>query len=200
MTSARGIAAACRRRLTLCVLIGAGMINVAAIGAGGLIGASGPARAEPPAVVDRQSIVRSLQPGPQPQAGLTRSLVVAPRRTPAAGHKVILDIRFASDSDRLSEAAHGQLAELGAALNSPELGQSRFLIAGYTSASGGAQHNQRLSEARARSVRRYLLEHFHVAPQRIESTGFGAARPLPDFPPNALQQRRVEISALPPAS
>jgi OOP family OmpA-OmpF porin len=151
----------------------------------------------PPTVVDSQSIVRSLRPA----ATMTRGLVVAPRTAEGgAMHKVTLDIRFASDSDHLTEAAHAQLAQLGAALNSPDLARARFLIAGHTSASGAPEHNRRLSEARARAVRSYLLERFKIAPERIEATGFGSSRPLPDYPANALQQRRVEISTLPPAS
>ena len=170
--------------------------------------ATGTALADPPSVVDTQSIVRSLR-GPAP---LTRGLVVAPRAPAgadpagAAGtaanagageRKVTLDIRFANDSDRLTSAAHAQLAQLGAALNSPELVRSRFLIAGHTSATGSAAHNLRLSEARARAVRAYLLDRFQIAADRIEATGYGSSRPLPDFPASALQQRRVEISALP---
>jgi OOP family OmpA-OmpF porin len=157
---------------------------------------AGAAVAGPPAVVDSQSIVRSLR---SPSSG-TRGLVVAPRAAPGTERKVTLDIRFANDSDLLTEAAHAQLAELGAALNSPELAQTRFLIAGHTSATGGAEHNRRLSESRARSVRSYLLQRFNIAPNRIEATGLGAMQLLPNFPPDALQQRRVEISTLPPAS
>ncbi len=161
-----------------------------------LVSACGAAVAQPPAVLDSQSIVRSLRPAP---AG-TRSLVVAKRETRDGERKVNLDIRFANDSDRLTAEAHAQLAELGAALSSPELAHARFLIAGHTSATGAAEHNQRLSESRARTVRGYLLQRFKIAPERIEATGFGASRPLPGFSPNALQQRRVEISTLAPAS
>jgi outer membrane protein OmpA-like peptidoglycan-associated protein len=168
------------------------------------------ARAEPPpTVVDSQSIVRGLTA----PAAATRGFEVAPRVTaggasggasgsasPGASHKINLDIRFASDSDRLTSAATAQLAQLGSALTSPQLAHSRFLIAGHTSATGSSQHNQRLSVARAQSVRSYLIEHFNIAADRIEATGYGSSRPLPDFPPGALQQRRVEISTLPPAS
>jgi outer membrane protein OmpA-like peptidoglycan-associated protein len=165
-----------------------------------LIAVGGSASAEPPAVVDSQSIVRILRPAP-PTTPATRSLIVAPR-TEAGGrhdsHKVSLDIRFAHDSDRLSDAAHAQLTELGAALNSSELAQRRFLIAGHTSASGAPQYNQRLSEARARAVRNYLMQRFSIAPQRLETAGFGSSQPLPGVPPSAEQQRRVEISTLPP--
>lgn len=159
---------------------------------------AGAAFGEPPAVLDSQSIVRSLRPPAPVTRGLSRGLVVAPRTAPAP--KVNLDIHFANDSDQLTAAAHKQLAELGAALSSPELAHARFLIAGHTSASGAPEHNRRLSESRARSVRSYLLQRYKIAPDRIEATGFGSSRPLPDVPPNALQQRRVEISTLPPAS
>ena len=162
----------------------------------------------PPTVVDSQSIVRGLTA----PAAATRGFEVAPRVTaggispgsggtsPGTAHKINLDIRFASDSNRLTASAEAQLAQLGTALNSPQLAHSRFLIAGHTSATGSPEHNQRLSVGRAQSVRSYLIEHFNVAPDRIEATGYGSSRPLPNFPPGALQQRRVEISTLLPAS
>jgi outer membrane protein OmpA-like peptidoglycan-associated protein len=155
-----------------------------------LLGVGAALAEPPPTLVDTQRIIQSLQPSSSADA---RSLRVVPRR-------VTLDIRFANDSDRLTAAARSQLTELGTALASPQLADARFLIAGHTTATGAPEHNQRLSEARARAVRTYLLEHFHIAPARLETIGFGAARPLPDFPPNALEQRRVELSTLPPAS
>jgi outer membrane protein OmpA-like peptidoglycan-associated protein len=163
-----------------------------------LAGGWGAAADTPPPVVDSQSIVRSLTP----HTVATRGLVIE-AKTPAGAEpgggsaRVNLDIRFASDSDVLTGAAQAQLAQLGQALSSPELARSHFLIAGHTSATGSPTHNQHLSESRARSVRAYLIAHFKIAPERIAATGYGSSRPLPDFPPAALQQRRVEISALP---
>ncbi len=153
------------------------------------------ALADPPAtVVDSQRIIRSLQATPSAN---TRGLVVAQRPATGDNHRISLDIRFANDSDQLTDAAHSQLAELGAALTSPELAHTRFLIAGHTSATGAAEHNQRLSESRARAVRSYLVTHYHIEAERLASVGYGAAHPLPDFPAAALEQRRVEISTLP---
>ncbi len=153
--------------------------------------------AAPPTVIDSQTIIRGLQP----HTSGTRSLVVAPRGGAggAAGgeRKMILDIRFANNSNRLTQAAHAQLTQLGEALKSPELGSSRFLIAGHTSSTGSPEHNLRLSAARAESVRGYLVKRFNIAPGRIEAKGFGASQPLPDVAPEALEQRRVEISTLP---
>jgi OmpA-OmpF porin, OOP family len=155
----------------------------------------------PPSTIDSGTIVRSLLPA----HGTTRGLQIegkSPADEPAGGGsgKINLDIRFGNDSDHLTQAAQAQLAALGGALISPQLSHARFMIAGHTSATGSAAHNQKLSEARARSVRSYLVEHFHIAPGRIEATGYGSSRPLADFPPNALQQRRVEIITLPPTS
>jgi len=155
----------------------------------------------PPTIVDSQSIVRSLSAPAVSTRGFEVGAKVAAGTEASGGmQQITLDIRFASDSDQLTPAAQAQLVQLGNALSSPELAHSRFLIAGHTSATGSAQHNQRLSEARARSVRSYLLERFHIAPGRIEATGYGSSRPLPNFPPGALQQRRVEISTLPSTS
>jgi len=153
------------------------------------------ALADPAAtVIDSQHIIHSLSSAPTSN---TRGLVVAERPAAADTHRISLDIHFANNSDRLTDAAHAQLAELGSALTAPELAHSRFLIAGHTSATGAAERNQRLSESRARAVRSYLLEHFRIEPERLTSVGYGAAHPLPDFPPSALEQRRVEISTLP---
>jgi outer membrane protein OmpA-like peptidoglycan-associated protein len=155
----------------------------------------------PPTLIDSNAIVRSLKPAPQM---MKRGFEVEgkPAAPADAGGgsgsgKINLDIRFGNDSDRLTQATQTQLSALGAALTSPDLAGARFLIAGHTSATGSAEHNQKLSEGRARSVRAYLIEHFHIAPKRIDATGYGSSRPLPDFPPAALQQRRVEIITLP---
>lgn len=153
------------------------------------------ALADPPAtVIDSQRIIHSLQATPSSN---TRGLVVAARPAVEDTPRISLDIRFANNSDRLTDATHAQLTELGSALTAPQLAHTRFLIAGHTSATGAAARNQRLSESRARAVRSYLVEHFHIEPERLTSVGYGAAHPLPDFPPSALEQRRVEISTLP---
>ena len=153
------------------------------------------ASADTPPVIDAQSIIHSLE-GPPPE---TRGIVVGPRHAPA-GRKIDLQIPFDSGSARISAGAVGQLRQLGTALSAPALGGTRFLIAGHTSATGSAERNQRLSESRARSVRDYLLRQFQIAPGRLDTAGFGASHPLPDFRPEADQQRRVEISTIPPVA
>ena len=160
-----------------------------------------PGEEPPPAVIDSNTIIRSLEPS---SAVTARGLQIEPN-TAAAGDtggsgKITLDIRFGNNSDQLTPASEAQLGALGGALASPQLAGARFLIAGHTSATGSAEHNRKLSEARAQAVRTYLIKHFQLAPGRIEAAGYGSSRPLPNFAPNAVQQRRVEVVALPPNS
>jgi outer membrane protein OmpA-like peptidoglycan-associated protein len=67
-------------------------------------------------------------------------------------------------------------------------------VYGHTDNVGGAQSNQKLSEDRAASVKSYLLSK-GLAAQRMESKGFGPAKPIADNSTSAgrAQNRRVQI-------
>lgn len=67
-------------------------------------------------------------------------------------------------------------------------------VYGHTDNVGGAQSNQALSEARANSVKSYLLSK-GLSSQRIEAKGFGPSNPIADNATAAgrAQNRRVQI-------
>ncbi|MBI4274751.1 MAG: OmpA family protein [Rhizobiales bacterium] len=73
-------------------------------------------------------------------------------------------------------------------------------IEGHTDGRGGDQYNQKLSERRADSVRRWLVE--AGVTTRMSSRGFGKARPIApnakpdgsDLPEGRQKNRRVEIT------
>jgi outer membrane protein OmpA-like peptidoglycan-associated protein len=74
----------------------------------------------------------------------------------------------------------------------PEI--KRVSIEGHTDDRGGDKHNLDLSDRRAKSVRRWMIEH-GIAPERLEAHGFGETRPVVD---NRASQgratnRRVEF-------
>jgi outer membrane protein OmpA-like peptidoglycan-associated protein len=50
-------------------------------------------------------------------------------------------------------------------------------IAGYTSASGTEEYNQRLSERRARAVEDYLIKEGVITPDKLSMIGYGKTRP-----------------------
>jgi OOP family OmpA-OmpF porin len=65
---------------------------------------------------------------------------------------------------------------------------------GHTDSTASAEYNQRLSEARARAVRDYLIRQ-GVAPERIRTQGFGETRPAAtnDTLEGRALNRRVEL-------
>jgi OmpA-OmpF porin, OOP family len=54
---------------------------------------------------------------------------------------------------------------------------ARIRIAGYTSAAGTEEHNQKLSERRAESVRRYLVDEGVIGADRLTMVGYGESNP-----------------------
>jgi len=55
--------------------------------------------------------------------------------------------------------------------------KARVRIAGYTSAAGTDEYNQKLSERRANAVREYLINEKIVSPARLTEIGYGEANP-----------------------
>lgn len=77
--------------------------------------------------------------------------------------------------------------------------QSTYVnIGGHTDSIGSDAVNQRLSEARATTVADYLVQR-GVAPQRIQTRGFGKSQPVAsnDTEEGRARNRRVEINLVP---
>jgi outer membrane protein OmpA-like peptidoglycan-associated protein len=67
-------------------------------------------------------------------------------------------------------------------------------VRGYTDSTDSLEHNQKLSEARAKAVRDYLIKQ-GIAPERIRAKGFGPTQPVAsnDTAEGRTQNRRVEL-------
>ena len=73
----------------------------------------------------------------------------------------------------------------------------RIRIEGYASSEGGAKHNLKLSDDRAKSVMKYLTDH-GIAQSALSALGYGVEHPLAD---NGTEEgreknRRVEFTIL----
>ena len=102
-------------------------------------------------------------------------------------------INFATNSDRIvGDISFQIMDEIVAVLASHESVEVR--VEGHTDAQGSAQHNLRLSQARADSVRAYLVEH-GVDTSRLISVGFGEEVPIEDnsTTEGRAANRRVEF-------
>jgi outer membrane protein OmpA-like peptidoglycan-associated protein len=84
------------------------------------------------------------------------------------------DTHFAYNKSTLTDEAKMVLDKNVEALK--ENPKTKVRMAGYTSAKGTEDSNQRLSEERANSVRNYLVEK-GISPRRITIVGYGRTKP-----------------------
>jgi outer membrane protein OmpA-like peptidoglycan-associated protein len=120
-----------------------------------------------------------------------------PAQVTAASLSTLGDLRitFRSGSAEMTAQGKAEAKSFASALALPALSRRRFEIAGHTDASGSAQHNLTLSQARAESVRNYLVGN-GVDPSRLEAKGYGSDDlALPNAPLDP-RNRRVEARSL----
>jgi outer membrane protein OmpA-like peptidoglycan-associated protein len=118
---------------------------------------------------------------------------VAPEASKHTEPAVSMQLTFAFNSDKLSPQAEHTLDNLGKALQGEELKADVFRIEGHTDSKGSNAYNQRLSERRAQSVARYLVERFRIESKRLQSVGKGEDAPLNPNDPENPENRRVQI-------
>jgi outer membrane protein OmpA-like peptidoglycan-associated protein len=129
-----------------------------------------------------------------------RSLSLADRDHVAAIVKerpaVDLEIYFDYNSAKITDQAVPQLTSLGRTLAAPEFKDSVILVGGHTDAKGSDPYNQALSERRAESVKRFLVEKFHLTAANLVTAGYGRQDPKNATDLFAAENRRVQIGNL----
>lgn len=113
---------------------------------------------------------------------------------PAPPASISMQIQFAFNSDRIEGASATTMSNLAAALKSDELKGRTFQVVGHTDGVGSANYNMRLSQMRAASVKRFLVDQ-GVQAGRLSASGTGANNLLNKSDPSAAENRRVEIVA-----
>src|SRR5690606_19880358 len=109
--------------------------------------------------------------------------------------KSILHINFDTDKATLKPDGLETVIEISKVLkNNPEL---KIAINGYTDNSGNKEHNQKLSENRALSVKNEIAK-AGIPSDRLTSNGYGQESPLADNNTHEgkTQNRRVELVKL----
>ncbi len=163
----------------------------------------------------RKPLTRGLSVGPQTQTDpaafaaegqfvqkfrnrATRSLSAAEREEIAAvvkdKPKIDLEINFDYNSANISARSLPSVQALGRALSNPDLKGSTFVVAGHTDAAGGDTYNQDLSERRADSIKRYLVEKFGIAGTDLVTVGYGKTKLKDPANPLAEVNRRVQVA------
>jgi outer membrane protein OmpA-like peptidoglycan-associated protein len=140
---------------------------------------------------------------PGPSAGAAPAAPAAAAGPPSAapsddttGSGLSLAIGFEPNSAQLRPDNGATLGALVAAMLSPELRRSRFVIEGHTDAVGSPAQNLRLSRERAEQVRLFLVT-LGVDGERLRAVGKGSSEPVNARDPRAPENRRVRVVALP---
>jgi outer membrane protein OmpA-like peptidoglycan-associated protein len=127
----------------------------------------------------------------------TRSLSLAEREQIATIAKdkpnIDLEITFDYDSAAISTKSLPSVQALGRALTRAELKGSTFIVAGHTDAAGGDAYNQDLSERRADSIKRFLMQNYGMAGADLVTVGYGKSKLKDPSRPLAEVNRRVQV-------
>jgi outer membrane protein OmpA-like peptidoglycan-associated protein len=119
----------------------------------------------------------------------------APTSGTAGKPSVALNVFFEFNSDKILQTYYGDLDKLGKVLTAPQYSAYRVQVEGYTDNIGSDSYNQRLSQRRAESVKRYLTQHFPIQSERLVVRGFGKSKPIAsnDTSEGRDKNRRVEV-------
>jgi len=113
--------------------------------------------------------------------------------------KIDLQVHFAFNRADLTDKGETQSDGLGKLLADNPYTGYKFLFVGHTDEKGTEQYNDRLSLERAENVKKYIIERYSVAANRILVEGHGKREPL--YPPKTEEDdslnRRVEVRLVP---
>lgn len=146
-----------------------------------------PARPAPPA-----------PPAPAPPAPPAPPVPAPPAPPAPAPKPVVFDtIYFDPNKTNITPIAAKALDKNGQILNgNPNI---RVEIGGRTDGEGSEAANQKISEKRAQSCKKYLMDKFNIPEKQMITKGYGATKPVAD---NKTQEgrsknRRVEFKVIP---
>ncbi|HEX4420240.1 MAG TPA: OmpA family protein [Kofleriaceae bacterium] len=162
-----------------------------------VIGALGLASCGGPITFQGQSTlaVNGTPPAPPPPPVVE---VKPPPRVEVRDNKIEIHekIQFDLDKATIKPESFSLMNEIGDVITkNPQIKQIR--IEGYASADGDAKHNKKLSDQRAKSVMKYLVDH-KIPATSLSAIGYGVEHPIAD---NATEDgreknRRVEFAIL----
>ena len=114
---------------------------------------------------------RATAPAPAPMPGTSAPTAELERKLIATGQIRLENVYFETGKAVLLPESETTLNEAGHTLE--HFATLKIEVQGHTDSRGSAAYNQRLSQARAESVRSYLLQHFLLKPEQLVARGYG---------------------------
>jgi outer membrane protein OmpA-like peptidoglycan-associated protein len=152
---------------------------------------TGPQQVDTAATARETKFVNSLRNRP------TRSLSLGERQEiaelAATRPQINLEIHFDFNSAEISKSSTQAVQELGKALSNTSLKGSTLVVAGHTDAVGSESYNQELSERRADTIKKYLVQHYGIDGSNLVTVGYGESKPKDPNAPLDPTNRRVQV-------
>ncbi len=131
-----------------------------------------------PIDTDNDGVADYLDKCPNTQAGVA----VGANGCPVEAAKkfcdkpAVIEVSFDTNKSDIKAKYHDELNKLGNFLK--EFPNSKGTIEGHTDSDGSKEANVKLSQARADSVRNYIITKFGIEGSRISAKGHGSAKPI----------------------
>ena len=139
----------------------------------------------PPPVVEQKVEVPAPVPEPVP---------VPPPPPVMEKVSIILNVEFDTAKPVVKEKYYDDIKRVADFMKAyPE---TNAMIEGHTDNVGKAEYNDRLSDARAKSVRQYLIDKFGIDASRITSAGYGFNKPIASNDTNEGRQKNRRVEAV----
>lgn len=107
--------------------------------------------------------------------------------------KIDLEINFDYNSAAISQGSLSAAQHLGEALSDGQLRGQTFIISGYTDAVGGEAYNQDLSNRRADTIKKFLVDKYHISASDLVTVGYGKTHLKDPANPDSPANRRVQV-------
>jgi OOP family OmpA-OmpF porin len=145
---------------------------------------------------DASLVIVGTSPEPEPEPVAAAPEPEPQKRVEVRDNKIVINekVLFEVNSDKIREVSHDLLNEVAKVIKeNPQI--KKIEIQGHASAEGGDNHNMKLSDRRAKSVKKYLTKKGGVTGDHLTAKGYGETQPIAsnDTDDGREKNRRVEF-------
>jgi len=133
-------------------------------------------------------------PAPVVQEEVKAPAAEAPKVVVTEPVSIKLDILFDTGKSVVKPKYHNEIKKVADFMKQHP--DAKMEIQGHTDNVGGAAFNQKLSQARADSVMKYLTTKFGIAKDRLTAVGYGETKPIASNATKAGKQQNRRVQAV----
>jgi OOP family OmpA-OmpF porin len=107
---------------------------------------------------------------------------------------IVLNVEFDSDKAVVKDKYKNEIKKVSDFMK--KYPNTTAVIEGHTDNTNTAEYNQKLSEARANSVRQYLINNFGINASRLTAVGYGLTKPIASNSTEEGKQKNRRVQAV----